>query len=384
MSDFINDQGDNSQGQGDSPFNVFSDPFQMMEEDGGLIQPSSFFENQAPAAQPDQQNEPNPQAPVVTAPVIGGVGDPNPAGTPNPEPKVKFDDELVNKYAQKQSTDELSEEELIQRLQQKGYSAPVKEEEKSEDFVENQELQRLNNELQNAENFLKQPDAEVIRIKSRDELIKKYQSLGKAHLVGTEDFEIDLEATVEEITQSEHQAKMYAESIRNGIATYKNNVEAQKQNLNTKRQEKRDQAVAQSRLKLQGSLENIVSGGKFFGVDVNTEQALEVYNEITSGEFTKTVNSNPDLVAKFAFFTKNLEAIESLLGGATYGQGVKDTVTAIRDKGTQQSRSPISAAINSSQAQGGANRLDSWKLPTIEDDQKQPDTTPKYVAGRGG
>jgi hypothetical protein len=383
MSDFENNQGDNSQGTGDSPFNVFSDPFQMIEEDGGLIQPSSYFENQAPI-QPDSQNESNLQPSATHAPAVNGVDNPNPAGTTNPEPKVKFEDELVNKYAQKQSTDELSEEELIQRLQQKGYAAPVKEEEKSEDFVENQEFQRLNNELQNAENFLKQPDAEVIRIKSRDELIKKYQSLGKSHLVGTEDFEIDLEATVEEITQSEHQAKMYADNIRNGIANYKNTVEAQKQNLNTKKQERRDQAIAQSRLKLQGSLENIVSGGKFFGVDVNAEQAQEVYNEITSGEFTKTVNSNPDLVAKFAFFTKNLEAIESLLGGATYGQGVKDAVTAIRDKGTQQSRSPISAAINSSKAQGGANRLDSWKLPTIEDDQKQLDATPMFVAGRGG
>ena len=373
MSIFDNEPDANAQGQGDQPTDVFSDGFQMMEEDGGLIQPSNLFENQSFSEEQNQQ--------PPAAPVIGGVGDPNPQGTPAPEPKVKFEDELVDKYSKKPNDGELSNEELIQKLQERGYSAPEKVEEKSEDFVENQELQRLNNELQNAENFLSKSDDEVVLLKSRDDIAKKYTSLGKAHLIGTEDFDIDVEAQVDEISVSETQKKLFADNVRNGIENYKGTIEQQKSILNTKRQEKKDQAIAQNRLKLQGSIENIVSGGKFLGIDVNAEQAQAIYGEITSGEFTKTINSNPDLVAKFAFFIKNQEAIESAFGGATYGQGVKDAVSAIRDKGSQTSKSPISQAINSSNAQGGTNRLASWKLPVIEEDKNKPEEQ-RYVAGR--
>ena len=377
MPDFANNgQGQEpSQGQSDNPIDVFNEQIPLMSEDDGLIVPSSFreeniFDDPAPPAEN--------QAPASANPIDQSQ---NPAGGENPfSPEENiFKDELVEKFAEKKENS-FDPDEAIKKLQEQGFVVEKKEIE-SEDKLEQAELQRLNSEYQSAQEFLTKSNDAIITEKLRNDLAKEYRDYGKGHLINTEEFEIEVESKFERISENETTKNMYADNIRRGIQQYAEGVKEKTKEISDKKELRFKQQLASKRKNLQGAIGGLMKT-KFLGFDVNAEVANEIYQDITSGNFTKEIEANPALIAEFALYKKNREAIMQSFGGATYGEGVKAAVDAINKGGTATKSSLQQAVTGSSNAQGSISRRQAWQMPEIEDSNERKPAQ-EIVAGRG-
>lgn len=370
------------QNQGYDPFDVFNNaPIPMMTEDEGLIKPYNPFVD--PVTEPAAPSEPIVPENKNQQQQQNQNQDDNQQNQDSEE-GFNFKDEIVEKYSGQGKDEKQTIEQAMQLLKEQGFNVE-KPDNNSPDHQENLEFERITGQINYAKDFLNKSDDEVIKEKVYTDLSKKYSDFGKGNLIGSEEFNDDVEMELEQISASSVQKKMYADNIRNNVSSFLKGQEKAKEQIIQNREDRNMKAIAEKRRNLQSSIQNI-SKSKFLGLDVNPEQAQEVYNDITSGNFTKTINENPDLVAKFAFFIKNLESIENNLSGATYGEGVKATVDAIRGNKAQQSRSPIHQALSNAQG-GNVDKLSRWRDSEIEP-QEQPPVQNQgfekpYVAGRG-
>lgn len=362
-----------SQGQSDNPIDVFNEQIPLMSEDDGLIVPSSFreeniFDDPAPPAE-----NPAPANPIDQS--TNSTENENPFA---PEENI-FKDELVEKFAEKKENT-FDPDEAIKKLQEQGFVVEKKEIE-SEDQLEQAELQRLNSEYQSAQEFLTKSNDVIITEKLRNDLAKEYRDYGKAHLINTEEFDIEVESKFERIAENETTKNMYADNIRRGIQEYAEGVKGKTKEISDKKELRFKQQLAAKRKDLQGAIGGLMKT-KFLGIDVNAEVANEIYQDITSGNFTKEIEANPALIAEFALYKKNREAIMQSFGGATYGEGVKAAVDAINKSGTATKSSLQQAMTGSSNAQGSISRRQAWQMPEIEDSNERKPAQ-EIVAGRG-
>lgn len=372
-----------SQEMGSDPFAVFNEAIPLVDEDSGLIEPS-IFENQTNEPAPAEQQAPaNPSAQGQQAPTnpinpaVPGSENQNQTAEEN---RLSFNDELVDKFSG--NKDDFDVDEALNKLKEKGYEV-AKKSDVPEDQAEKVEYERLQSEYSNATAFLQKSNDEIIQNKVRDEIAREYAATGKSHLIGTEEFTIDVSEKVERINENDLTKKLYVDNVKNQIQAYANGVKDKISQADVKVEQKRKQSIAQERVKLQGEIQTIVTD-KFFGIEISNDEAVEIYNEITSGEFAREVNSNPKLVAEFALFKKHRETIGQSLVGATYGEGVKAAVDQINRGQVPATKSPLQQAMSSSSnAQNTvANRRSLWQTP-VEENVKQEPAAKQKVVGQG-
>lgn len=370
-----------SQESGQDPFAVFNEPIPLATEDDGIIGISNdneedLFSPAPTGTQTQQTTEP--------APAAAAAENPNPTENEN---EFNFNDELVNEFGSKEKN-AFDADTAIKELQKQGYNVQ-KFQPTDENQAEAAEYQRLENEYNNASLFMNKSDEDVILDKVRDDLTREYEAWGKQHLIGTQEFNEEVEDKIYKISENPTQKELYANNVRNSVQRYIDQVSEKISVFNEKREQKLKSEIAQGRKNIQEAIRGYMTD-KFLGFDVTPEEAQSVYTEITSGEFTKQVNSNPKLVAEFALFIRNKEKLSQAFGGATYGEGVKAAVDAINKGSVSATKTSLQQAMTgSSNAQGTAvSRRQAWSLSNIEESGQSPQqapvaTQPRVVAGRG-
>lgn len=369
-----NQAGDNSvDNQGQDPFAVFNEPFTMLNEDdvqGTQIPMHDWTQNNEEENDLTNQNN---NDDVTNQQAASQQAENN---NQNANDDLVFDDEVKTTSTQ----DELNEEEIIAKLKEKGYDV-AKKDAVPEDKKQEIELKRIDSFLEQANNFITQNDETVVKEKLKNDLAKSYIAKGKQHLIGTEDFEIDLEAEYSEYEDNATLRKLYAENVRRDVKELIAKNESEKNKITQETEKEIQSRIAENKMKLQETIKDINKQG-IFGLQVSVDAAKEIYKSVVDGSFTKAVNSDPSLVAEFATYLKYREDIKKTIGGPTYGEGVKAAVDALAGNEKTATKSPLTQAMNnaSSQGQGGAlNRKQSWALPTVNDEQA--DNKKPYVAG---
>ena len=269
------------------------------------------------------------------------------------------------------NTSEKNEEdtkELIEKLKAKGIEVKVPEEQAPESEIEKQKLERIDNFIKLANDFIKQDDVSVIKDSLINEISQKYQRLGKEDLIDSEEFTLEVEMELAEYENNPRAAKNYADNIRLNIS----------EKINLNKQEKENSKKLEERKIIRDTISKF-NKQKLFGIEANQEILQDVYNSIVSNDIAKTVNSNPEILAEIAFYVKNRESIKENFGKATFGEGVKAIVDEISGKNSQQSPSSLNNAM--SQKSNGIGNLSKRSLWADEIIEEQPKNKSTFVAG---
>lgn len=268
---------------------------------------------------------------------------------------------------------------LIEKLKAKGIEVKKPEEQTPESEVEKQKLERIDNFIKLAEDFMKQDDLSVIKDSLINEVSVKYERLGKKDLIGTEEFDLEVEMELSEYENNPRAAKSFADNIRLNIS--------EKINLNKNEKEKiinqKTEAENLKKLEEKKIIRDTISkfnNKKLFGIEANQEILQDVYNSIISNDIAKTVNSNPEILAEIAFYVKNRDTIKENFGKATFGEGVKAVVDEISGKNSQQTPSSLNNAMNTkSNGTGNMNKRSLWSDDIVVEDK--PENKSTFVAG---
>ena len=380
---------ENDQGQGNNANASFDDDLVIMEEDAGLIGGDFFESFDSQEEQNDQYEEDEEQEDALTA--FNNIGNANQEeGNQQQQRKSAFDSEEGNSAfaeGKETATDNLppNVDAMAEALRAAGYNITPPNVE-SADAVENANLQRFNSDLKDVEGYLSLNDDKKIEFQVRDVIAKKYTERGYADRLNSAEFEDEVQNEIMDINRSETSREHYLNTINSRAQGFAENLKKNIEKIEISRENRRLDEVKENQSNLRNSFDAIYSTGKAFGVNVTSEQVREAYDDVVTGRFAQTVNSNPDLVAQFALFTKLQDSVNANLGGKTYGNGVKDAFDTI-NSGGHKSKSPIPGAISRSTAQGGgAKGLAAWRTPSYQEESGEPaPSTPKkqqYVAGR--
>ena len=292
-------------------------------------------------------------------------------------------DEELDKLdlSKNQPKEEESVEELIAKLKEKGIEVKTPEAQVPESEIEKQKIERIDNFLQLAEDFLKQDDISVIKDSIINEVTQKYQRLGKQDLIGSEEFELEVGMELSEYESNPRASKIYADNIRLSISEKINLNKSEKNKILSAREESERAKRLEERVKIKETISKF-NKEKLFGMEATPEILQDVYNSIVSNEISKIVNSNPEIIAEVAFYVKNRDSIKENFGKATFGEGVKATVDAITGKNAQQTPTSLNNAMNgkSSNTSGNFNKQSLWSDEIVKPEEVTKPVS-SYVAG---
>lgn len=291
----------------------------------------------------------------------------------DPLDDVDFGDELTKIHAQRESEEEdkFNENDAIEKLKALGYNVDKASTPENEDKLE---INRLNDLISRGNDFLNLSDLEVVKRKVKSDLSQKYIDSGRQHLIGTEDFENEFEEEMLDYEDNPKLLQMFASNVRRDVRDNIKEYEEDKGKITNKITQREQQQLAQNRLKLQDSIKTMLGNKNgFLGIQLSVEDSKEIYNSITSGKFTKQVNSDPNLVAEFAAFIRFRDQIKERIGGPSFGEGVKAAVDAMTgNKGATKSSLGTMMASPSSKNDGRSRK--SWAMPTISDEELDKST----------
>lgn len=274
------------------------------------------------------------------------------------------------------------DQEMIKLLKEKGYNIEkeneIHPEEKHKDLLKDADVY-----IQQGEDFLKLNDDQIILQSEKNELSRIYKSSGKEHLIGSEEFNNELEANVAEITDNAGTKRIHAGNIRQNIQGMIDKKKLEKESAEGEINTYNQKQLEANQQKLQESFQGIYKEG-FLGLELSQEDVLAAYNMITDKKLSQKLNSNPGLVAKVALFLQKEEQISKIVGTPSYGEGVKAAIEAISKQGAQSSSNPITDGLRNSQAQSsqGSGNSNRFQSNVVGNQQKQPEKN-TYVAGTG-
>lgn len=263
---------------------------------------------------------------------------------PANEEAIVFDDNLEDLQG------ESEEDKLIKDLTAKGYVVN-KQEEIPLDEQYREKLKLIDGVIEKANQFISLPNVEICREKIKTDKASFYRTTGRESLIGSEEFNIDVDAESERFIDDPAFAEIYANNVRREV----------KEGILKSKQEEKDgvtkeinsaytSKITENKTNLQASLTKIYKEG-FAGQKFSQEELNHVYKNVISGNFSKQVKDNPDALIELALIQAYKEKILGKTnGGPTYGEGVKAAVDALRGK--EATRSPLGVAIDKS---GSAN-----------------------------
>ena len=312
----------------DAPVSIFDQPFEIQEEGDDLI-PVNHYKN-------NDTEENNNQLPPI--------------------PSIENTEENTLDFNKKPEVAEgqKTEEQLIKELQEKGYD--IKSPGASENIdTRSDEIKQLQFHISQGETLISQNDDSLIKEKFTDDLKRKYTTNKMEHLIGTEEFNLELEADIEELNENRFNKKIVADNIRRDVSSYMNERKQKLENITGSIKAENQASANANREKLQSQFTNYHKEG-FMGIDIPAHIAEETYRDVVSGEFNKKIKNDHDLVAQFALFTKLQETFAEKLGQPTYGEGVKAAFDQINKSGNNGVRNPL-AAMSSNNGGSGAQGL---------------------------
>lgn len=267
---------------------------------------------------------------------------PNPNGQQDPPPAddvVVFDDNLETLEG------ETEEDKIIKELTAKGYVVN-KQEEVPIDQQFREKLQVIDSVISKANEFIALPNVEICKEKIRTDKANFYRTTGRESMIGSEEFNIDVDAEAERFVDDPAFAEIYANNVRRdvreGILKQKQD---EKEGITKEIDTVYNTKINENKSNLQASLNKKYKEG-FAGQKFSQEELNVVYKNVISGNFTKQVKDNPDVLIELALFQMYKEKILGKVGGPTYGEGVKAAVDSFNGK--DATRSPLGIAIDKS------------------------------------
>lgn len=337
--------------QQEAPVSVFDIPHEVQMEDDGLI-PMNFDYGGVPpeedagsavnqlANQNQQQAAPEGQAQQQQAPPEGQANENAPAAL-----------DFNRKPQQQEQEGAQTQEQIIADLKSKGFDVTAPGGNQAQEDPRISESNQLKSELGQAQALLGQTDDVIIKEKFTDNLKRKYTNERRQHLIGSEEFNLEIEADIEELNQNKFNKNIVADNIRRDVQGYASQKEAKLQGINTAIQSENETKANENRTALQAQFTDFHKNG-FMNVDIPANIAEEVYNDVISGKFNQEIKNDHNLVAQFALFTKLQKTFTDKLGQPTYGEGVKAAFDQFNKNGQQGARNPL-AQMSSSQAGNG-------------------------------
>ena len=283
--------------------------------------------------------------------------------------KNAFDDlETDDKGQPKPDADaEEDTDALIAKLEAKGIKVQ-KPEESNEEVEFNTKLQQAETAIKMANDFINLPDKEIVFEKIKNDLANKYHQVGRGNEIGQDQFQLELEAEMDQYDGNTAMLKIYADNIRNTVKSNSlSKAVSEKEALVSERRTKIEGQIKENDVKLKTAF-NEFHTKSFFGMEVSKEMAQETFDYIKTGQLSKEIKQSPQLLAKVALFLKHEKQISEKLGSPTYGEGVADVVKQFTSDAKDTSR--ISAAMQSAGAGQGTGKVRDWSSTLAGDSEE--------------
>lgn len=247
---------------------------------------------------------------------------PEPAKAAASLDEIDFDDDKVAE----EDEDSFKAEEAIEKLKKLGYN--VGKDEINDPSAEKlQKVNEIDRVVENIERFINQDDLVLCRQRVIQDLTDDYTKRGLASEINSEDFKADVEAQMDEYTYNTRMASLEAKTIRNEMKQFISEKTAEKETIQKEIEEQKNMEIKNHRLELQKSFKTY-KDKTLFGKKLTAEVIQNAYKKMVSGEVAEKVNNDKNIQAEFALFLELRNEI-SKAGGATYGEGVADTVKAL-------------------------------------------------------
>lgn len=295
------------------------------------------------------------------------------------EEPINFGEEVES---EENKTVDLSDDELIERLKEKGFEVRKNEESNPADSYL-QERDRLEASISQVDHALQLPDEQLIVSKLRNDLADEYQRTGRQNEINSSDFNDEVQDQLDEM--SDMTRRLYLENIKEKLERFKLSHTTQLNEINERERNRVNQIVEKNLNELNTSLTKIHKEGNFLGIPVSEKDLREVHADITSNKLSKVLSSSQEIIADVALFLKYRDQIKSSITGATYGEGVKAAVDALRNGQQSGSRSPLATLIEKSERTDGSGNGKSFNSHWAPEVVASPEERkPKHVAGAGG
>ena len=351
----------------------------QVEDDGQIDwDPGVAFNpgQQQPAQQPTGGQQPagEEQNGAPGQPGEGGqTGGPE-GGQGTQAPVIDFNDPLVQQVTQETTE---NPDDLIAKLKAQGYEVNKADDPMTE---KTDQISQLNSKIQEAQNFLNKPVAERLQYGLRNKLQEEFKRSRREHLIGTPEFENELQEELENLNASGMIAQSnFLSVIDNDVKSFMQDLTGKKNSLQGEVDKVTRDRQAQNRQNLQKSLTGFVQGG-FLGQEIQPDVAKRAYERITSGSLQKDVNSDHNLISKFALFLELEASLGEKLGQPSYGEGVHAAKEHLKNGDLSKTvQNPLDKAMRSGVGAGGTsqgvtNNVDGRFAGTPEKGQNVVDT----------
>lgn len=289
---------------------------------------------------------------------------------------------LDSEIEKEQKPLDLSDDELIKKLQEKGFEVRKNETPNPTDQY-HQERARLEENISQIDSALNASNDQLILSKLRNDLVDQYEKTGRKNEIGTSEFNEEIQDQLDEMNDITR--RIFAENVREKLERMKSDSSNRLSLINQNEESRINQIVEKNLNELNTSLTKIHKEGNFLGIPITEKDLREVHAEITSGNLSKVLSSSQETIAQVALFFRFKDQIMNSLNGATYGEGVKAAVDALKNGQQSGSRSPLAKIIEQSERTGGSEGKKSfenhWGPEVVQSPQDQK---PKHVAGSGG
>lgn len=264
---------------------------------------------------------------------------------------VKFDQEDHDK-------DIFKEEDAVEKLKALGYDVKKDAAASPEDY-KRVEIQKLDTVISNLEKFTQKEDMDLCIQRATEDLKAKYTKEGMLQDIGGAEFNLELEAELEEYKYNPRMVSLEAKTIRNDINNFINEKKGEKSQLEADINKVEEEQIRKNRTELKNSLTPFVNS-TFLGVKISEDVVKNSYAKITSGEFAKTINNDKSIQAEFAMYLEIKDQLKSS-GNRTFGEGVAAAVHQIEGQGKPKTSTSLDKVVTRPNAGNSiANRIAQW------------------------
>lgn len=285
-----------------------------------------------------------------------------------------LDEESANELIGEQ---EESEEELIKKLEAKGYKIDVPEDQNAARIATINQGQA---EIDSLNKVYNQPDSKFIETSVRNDLYLEYQNSGKANLINSNQFNEEVEDRLSELELNTSMRNMYLKTQR---ASLYQHIQERAANLNKIKGQHQEALAKQAYELKQKTKESVAKLAKSYGMGLS--EAKEVLRFMQSSEYKSLVN-NPDFVVRGVIAELAERKGKKLFhNDGSYARGVKETIDEIKSNGTgRQTRSQLGNQMKGTATLGSsAQQANPWiTFHRVEEDQIKKQPREKRAAGR--
>lgn len=300
------------------------------------------------------------------------------------EEDMEFDDDTII-TDDPDTLKDVSDDELIKRLQERGFSVQ-RSDELSEEQKYQEEIKIANQRLSEIDDIIKKGDDVIMKMKLRNDIALQYKNEGKGDQINSEEFNEDVDAEFDDLMSGASYIKnSFLQNAKNGLLAYRKSIEDDMKKKQTAVNDHYEKIANENKAGLKNGLSQLYKNKRFLGQELNKKILQKVYRDVTSYKVSQRLNSDQSLIAEVALFLELKD--RGLLpgsGAVSYGEGVRDAVNAINNGQSPTSSSPLANSIarNQKGRSMGDAKIDFntyWGPEIVESQEEEKQA---YVAGR--